>query len=30
MYVKEFSRVVANTARTFENTSREFAKNIPV
>jgi phage-related tail protein len=26
--VKEFSRIAANTARTFENTSREFA-NIP-
>jgi hypothetical protein len=24
--VKEFSRMAANTARTFENTSREFAK----
>ena len=24
--VKEFSRIAANTARTFENTSREFAK----
>jgi len=24
--VKEFSRISANTARTFENTSREFAK----
>jgi phage-related tail protein len=25
--VKEFSRIAANTARTFENTSREFANN---
>jgi hypothetical protein len=24
--VKEFSRMAANTARTFENTSREFTK----
>jgi hypothetical protein len=24
--VKEFSRMTTNTARTFENTSREFAK----
>ena len=24
--VKEFSRIAANTARTFENTSREFGK----
>jgi hypothetical protein len=24
--VKEFSRIAANTARTFENTSRQFAK----
>ena len=24
--VKEFSRTAANTARTFENTSRDFAK----
>ena len=24
--VKEFSRMAVNTARTFENTSREFAK----
>ncbi|MGB7954719.1 MAG: hypothetical protein WCF23_12140 [Candidatus Nitrosopolaris sp.] len=24
--VKEFSGIAANTARTFENTSREFAK----
>jgi len=24
--VKEFTRMAANTARTFENTSREFAK----
>jgi phage-related tail protein len=28
--VKEFSRIAANTARTFENTSREFANNRPV
>jgi phage-related tail protein len=28
--VKEFSRIAANTARTFETTSREFANNRPV
>jgi hypothetical protein len=28
--VKEFSRIAANTARTFENTSREFVNNRPV
>ncbi|MGC2570500.1 MAG: hypothetical protein WA364_03240 [Candidatus Nitrosopolaris sp.] len=28
--VKEFSRIAANTARTFENTSREFTNNRPV
>ncbi|MGA9149993.1 MAG: hypothetical protein WBZ36_05395 [Candidatus Nitrosopolaris sp.] len=28
--VKEFSRIATNTARTFENTSREFANNRPV
>ncbi|MGC2573175.1 MAG: hypothetical protein WA364_16810 [Candidatus Nitrosopolaris sp.] len=27
--VKEFSRIAANTARTFENTSKEFANNRP-
>jgi hypothetical protein len=25
--VKEFSRIAANTARTFENTSRDFGKH---
>ena len=28
--VKEFSRIAANTARTFENTSREFTNSRPV
>ena len=28
--VKEFSRIAANTARTFENTSREYASDRPV
>ncbi|MGB8938524.1 MAG: hypothetical protein WCC17_25820 [Candidatus Nitrosopolaris sp.] len=27
--VKEFSRIASNTARTFENTSKEFANNRP-
>ncbi|MGC2573992.1 MAG: hypothetical protein WA364_20950 [Candidatus Nitrosopolaris sp.] len=28
-YVKEFSRIAANTTRTFENTSKEFANTRP-
>jgi hypothetical protein len=28
--VKEFSRIAANTARTFENTSREYTNNRPI
>ena len=28
--VKEFSRIAANTARTFENTSRDFGKQVNV
>ena len=28
--VKEFSRIATNTARTFENTSRDFGKQVNV